>query len=160
MWQTLEELRMATARATGNHRVQTEQRTQPMSEIRSRTRGQARGQSRLRDQSSAVREASADEISEGPGTATAGLAQQTRDQLISTIQQGQQVSIEAAQTWVETLSALPLRTMPKAPQFLALPVGGIEAVTTFFFDVAADLLNAQRQYTLALVRLFASDEPV
>jgi hypothetical protein len=37
---------------------------------------------------------------------------------------------------------------------------GAEAMTRFFFDVAADLLQAQREYALQLVRIFASEEPV
>jgi hypothetical protein len=160
---THEELTMAAARATGNHRVTTEQRSQPMSEIRSRTSSQARGQSRLRSQSGAVRNGNGDETATESRVADAGIARQARDQLVSTIQQGQQVSIEAAQSWVETLSLLPLlplRQMPKVPGFRAFPMGGVEAMTRFFFDVAADLLNAQREYTLAMVRLFASEEPV
>lgn len=148
---------MATARANGNHRVKTEQRSQPMSEIRSQPSSQSRARSQSR---SAV---SIDPSSEpGPESAngTAGIARQTRDQLVSTIQQGQQVSIEAAQTWVEAFSALPIRRMPILPGFLAFPIKGAEAMTRFYFDVAADLLDAQREYTLSLLRVFASEEPV
>lgn len=123
---------MATARATSNHRARTDPRSQPGAA----TAGTATA-----------------------GTATAGIARQTRDQVVSTIQQGHQVSIEDAQTWVEALSMLPLRAMPKVPGFLTFPMGAVEAVTNFYFDVAVDLLNAQREYTLQLVRLFSSKEP-
>jgi hypothetical protein len=113
---------MATARATGNHRVEREVGAQPISE-------------------------------------NAGITRQARDQLVSTIQQGQQVSIETAQTWVEALTALPVRRVPIIAGFLAFPMQGAEAMTRFYFDVAADLLDAQREYVLHLVRLFSSQEP-
>jgi hypothetical protein len=76
------------------------------------------------------------------------LAQKFREQLVSTVQQGQQLSIDAAQTWVKAVSVLPAFDLPKIPGIPALP--GVEAATKYTFDVAADLLNAQREYALQL----------
>jgi hypothetical protein len=78
-------------------------------------------------------------------------AQKFREQLVSTVQQSQQLSIDAAQTWVKAVSVLPvhhLTDLPKVPGVPALP--GVEAATKFTFDVAADLLNAQRDFALHL----------
>jgi hypothetical protein len=76
------------------------------------------------------------------------LAQKFREQLVSTVQQGQQLSIDAAQTWVKAVSVLPAFDLPKIPGIPALP--GVEAATKYTFDIAADLLNAQREYALQL----------
>ena len=77
-----------------------------------------------------------------------GLAQKFREQLVSTVQQGQQLSIDAAQTWVKAVSVLPVPDLPKIPGIPAMP--GMEAATKYTFDVAADLLNAQREFALQL----------
>src|SRR5450631_3871828 len=76
------------------------------------------------------------------------LAQKFREQLLSTVQQGQQLSIDAAQTWAKAVSVLPAFDVPKIPGIPALP--GVEAATKYTFDVAADLLNAQREFALQL----------
>jgi len=76
------------------------------------------------------------------------IAQKFREQLVSTVQQGQQLSIDAAQSWVKAVSVLPAFDLPKIPGIPALP--GVEAATKYTFDVAADLLNAQRDFALQL----------
>ena len=76
------------------------------------------------------------------------LAQKFREQLLSTVQQGQQMSIDAAQTWVKAVSVLPAVDLPKIPGIPDLP--NLEAATKYTFDVAADLLNAQREFALQL----------
>jgi hypothetical protein len=76
------------------------------------------------------------------------LAQKMREHLISTLQQGQQLSIDATETWVKAVSVLPAMDLPKVPGVPAMP--GLETATLFVFDVAADLLNAQREYALQL----------
>ena len=76
------------------------------------------------------------------------LAQKFREQLVSAVQQGQQLSINAAQTWVKAVSVLPVMDLPKIPGIPAMP--GMEAATKYTFDVAADLLNAQREFALQL----------
>jgi hypothetical protein len=76
------------------------------------------------------------------------IAQKFREQLVSTVQQGQQLSIDAAQSWVKAVSVLPAFDLPKIPGIPALP--GVEAATKYTFDVAADLLNAQRDFAVQL----------
>lgn len=88
-----------------------------------------------------------------PTTEMPALAQKIREQLVSTVRQGQQLSVDAAQTWVKVVSVLPVVDLPKVPGVPALP--GMEAATTFTFDLAADLLNAQRDYALQLTSVFA-----
>ncbi len=84
------------------------------------------------------------------------LAQKFREQLLTTVQQGQQLSLDAAQTWVKAVSALPTPELPTVPGIPALP--GVEATTKYTFDVAADLLNAQREYALQLTNVLAADK--
>ena len=79
------------------------------------------------------------------------LAQKIREQLVSTVQQGQQRSIDVAQTWVKALSVFPLPDLPAIPGVPAMP--GVEAATRYTFDVAADLLNAQRDFALQLANV-------
>jgi hypothetical protein len=76
------------------------------------------------------------------------LAQKSREQLVSNLQQGQQLSIDAAQNWVKAVSGLPTLDLPKIPGVPAVP--DLAAATKYTFDVAADLLNAQREFALQL----------
>lgn len=87
-------------------------------------------------------------------TQTPELAQKIRDGLLSTVTQGQKLSVDAAQTWVKAVSVLPVPDLPKIPGVPAVP--GVETATTFAFDLAADLLKAQREYSLQLVNVFAT----
>ena len=79
------------------------------------------------------------------------LAQKFREQLLSTVQQGQQMSIDAAQTWVKAVSVLPAVDLPKIPGLPSLP--GVDVATKYTFDVAADLLTAQRDFALQLTNV-------
>ncbi len=81
------------------------------------------------------------------------LAQKSREQLVSTVQQGQQLGIDAAQTWVKAVSVLPVMDLPTIPGFPDMP--GLEAATKYTFDVATDLLNAQREFALQLTSVLA-----
>jgi hypothetical protein len=76
------------------------------------------------------------------------LAQKSREQLVANLQQGQQLSIDAAQSWAKAVSALPVIDLPKIPGIPAMP--DLDAATKYTFDVAADLLNAQRVFALQL----------
>jgi hypothetical protein len=91
----------------------------------------------------AVTEAVTEAVSEVPA-----IAQKSREQLVSNLQQGRQLSIDAAQSWVKAVSLLPSLDMPKIPGLPAMP--DLEAATTYTFDVAADLLNAQREFAIQL----------
>jgi hypothetical protein len=81
-------------------------------------------------------------------SAIPALAQKSREQLVSNLQQGQQLSIDAAQSWVKSVSALPALDLSKVPGIPALP--DLEAATKYTFDFAAELLNAQRDFALQL----------
>ena len=81
------------------------------------------------------------------------LAQKLHEQLISTVKQGQQLSIDAAQTWAKAVSVLPAFDLPKIPGVPTMP--GVEAATKYTFDVAADLLSAQREFALQLTNALA-----
>lgn len=86
-----------------------------------------------------------------PTTEVPELAQQIREQLVSTIQQGQKLSLDAATTWVKAVSVLPIPDLPTVPGVPAVP--GFEAATKFTFDFAADLLNTQRDFALQLANV-------
>ena len=83
-----------------------------------------------------------------PTTEVPDFAQKIREQLISTVRQGQQLSVDAAQAWVKAASVLPVPDLPKVPGIPAVP--GVQAASKFTFDLAADLLNAQRDFALQL----------
>jgi hypothetical protein len=84
------------------------------------------------------------------------LAQKIREQLVSTVQQGQQMSVDAAQTWVKAVSVLPVPDLPKVPGVPAFP--GVEAGTRYTFDLAADLLNAQRDFALQMANVLVPEK--
>jgi hypothetical protein len=79
------------------------------------------------------------------------VAQKFREQLVSTVQQSQKLSIEAAQSWVKAVSVLPVMDLPTIPGIPALP--SLEAATKYTFDIATDLLNAQRDFALQLTNV-------
>ena len=87
---------------------------------------------------------------------TADLARKIREQLISTVQQGQKLTVDAAQTWVKAVSALPVHDLPTVPGAPALP--SMAAATMYTFDVAADLLAAQRDFTVQLAKVFVPEK--
>ena len=79
------------------------------------------------------------------------MAQKIREQLLSTVQKGQQLSIDGAQGWVKAVSVLPVPDLPTIPGVPTLP--SVEAATTFTFDLAADLLKAQRDFAFQLTNV-------
>ena len=81
------------------------------------------------------------------------LAQKSREQLVSGLQQGQKLSVDAAQSWVKAVSALPVMDLPKIPGLPALPDLGF--ATKYTFDLAADLLSSQRDFALQLGKVLA-----
>jgi hypothetical protein len=80
-------------------------------------------------------------------------AQKIREQLVSTIRQGQQLSVDGAQTWAKAVSSLPVVELPVVPGVPAMP--GMEAAAKYTFDLASDLLTAQRDFALQLADVFA-----
>ncbi len=90
-----------------------------------------------------------------PTTEIPELALKIREQLLSTVQQGQQLSVDAAQTWVKAVSVLPVPDLTAIPGVPAMP--SMEAATRYTFDVAADLLNAQRDFALQLAKVLVPE---
>ncbi len=83
-----------------------------------------------------------------PPTEIPALSQKSRAQLVSGLQQGQQLCIDAAQTWVNAFSTLPVIDLPKIP---GVPdIRDVQAATKFTLDIAADLLTAQREFAVQL----------
>jgi len=89
-----------------------------------------------------------------PTTGIPDIAQKIREQLLSTLQQGQKLSVDATQSWVKAVSVLPVPDLPKIPGVPAVPA--LEASTTFAFDVAADLLKAQRDFAVQMANVFST----
>ena len=79
------------------------------------------------------------------------LAQKSREQLVSNLQQGHQLSIDAAQSWSKAVSELPVFDLSTIPGIPALP--DLNTATKYTFDVASDLLNAQRAFAVELTNL-------
>jgi len=80
------------------------------------------------------------------------LAQKFRKQMVSNLQQGQQMSVDAAQTWVKAVSVLPTIDLPKVHGIPVIP--DVQAATKYTFDVASDVLSAQREFALQLAAAF------
>jgi len=80
-------------------------------------------------------------------------AHKIREQVLSTVKQGQQLCIDAAEGWARAVSALPVPDLPKFPGVAAVP--SLETATKFGFDVATDLLNNQRDFALKLTNVLA-----
>jgi hypothetical protein len=70
------------------------------------------------------------------------------EQVISTVKQYQQLSIDAAQTWAKVAAVFPVAEFPTIPGVPELP--STEALTAFAFDFTTELLTAQRSFALQL----------
>jgi hypothetical protein len=80
------------------------------------------------------------------------IAAQVREQLVSTVKQGQKLTVDAVQAWTKAASALPVPEMPQIPGVPSF--AGVEAITAYTFDLAIDLLNAQRDFAVQLATAF------
>jgi len=86
-----------------------------------------------------------------PATEIPANNQKSREQLVSNLQQGQQLCVDAAQAWVNAFSVIPVMDLPKIPGLHDMR--DMQAATTFTFDVAADLLSAQREFAVQLTKV-------
>jgi hypothetical protein len=85
-----------------------------------------------------------------PAAKRPALAQESQ-QFGAYLQQSQQLWIDAIQTWVNAFSTLPVMDLHKIP---GLPdMHDMQAATKFTFDVAADLLSAQREFAVQLTQV-------
>lgn len=81
------------------------------------------------------------------------VAQKVRDQVVSTVKQGQQAYVDAAQTMAKAVSVLPVPALSKLPSVPVVP--GMEAVTKYTFGLAADLLSAQQDFALKMTNVLS-----
>jgi hypothetical protein len=86
-----------------------------------------------------------------PATEIPAFTQKSREQLVSNLQQGQQLCIDAARTWINAVSALPVMNLPEIAGFPDIPT--MQTATKLTFDVAADLLSAQREFAVQLTKV-------
>jgi hypothetical protein len=73
------------------------------------------------------------------------------EQLISTVKDSQSAVLDAARAFAEALPPVP-SNLPKVPSIVALP--DVEAVTSYSFDLAAELLAAQKEFVVSLAGTF------
>lgn len=87
---------------------------------------------------------------ENPSTDVSDLASTLREQVLAATTAGQKLSVDAARSWVRGLSAL---SRPEAADGVGARVAdGVTSATGFAYDVASDLLGAQREFALAMTR--------
>lgn len=86
-----------------------------------------------------------------PAGEVTDIAEKFREQLVSNLQQGQKLSIDAAKGWAKAVSVLAVPDLPKIPGLPATP--DLEAATKYTFDLAADLLKSQRDFALQLTHV-------
>ena len=85
-------------------------------------------------------------------------AHKSQEQVVSSLQQSQQLLMDAAQTWVNVFSALPVMDLPRIPGLADVP--DMQAVTNFAFDIAGDLLSTQREFALELTKVLLPTKTV
>ena len=74
-------------------------------------------------------------------------AQKLGEQLVSAVKQSQNLALDSARAFAEACSSLP--AMPATiPGMSALP--DVPAVTAYGFDLAAELLDAQKDFAVNL----------
>jgi hypothetical protein len=86
------------------------------------------------------------------------IAEKFREQLVSGLQQTQKLSVDAAKGWVKAVSVLAVPDLPTIPGLPATPDMGTAA--KYVFDVAADLLAAQRDFALELANIVVPTKAV
>jgi hypothetical protein len=86
------------------------------------------------------------------------IAEKFRQQLVSSLQQTQKLSVDAAKGWVKAVSVLAIPDLPTIPGLPATPDVGI--TTKYVFDVATDLLIAQRNFALEFANVVAPTKAV
>ena len=85
------------------------------------------------------------------------LAHKLHEQLVAAVERGHRLSLNAAQAWVKAVSVVPVMDLPAMPLVARLPaMPSMESATTYAFDVAADLLSAQRDYAVQMAGAFAT----
>jgi len=83
------------------------------------------------------------------------VAQKFGEQLVSAVKQSQSLALDAARAFAGTWSSVPSR-LPEIPNVVALP--DVPTVTAYGFDLAAELLAAQRDFAVALAATLTPDK--
>lgn len=80
------------------------------------------------------------------------VTQKAGEQFVSAVKQSQSLVLDAARTVADALPAVPAGVTDN-PVVNALP--DVQALTAYGFDFAAELLAAQKEFTLALASALA-----
>ena len=73
--------------------------------------------------------------------------QKLGEQWVSAVKQGQSVALDVARAFAGAWSSVP-SNLPESPLAAALP--DVPAITAYSFDLASELLGAQRDFAMAL----------
>ena len=74
------------------------------------------------------------------------------EQLVSTVKQTQSLALDAARAFAGALPS----GLPETRGFVALP--DVQAVTAYSFDLAAELLAAQKDFAVTLASTFTPEK--
>jgi hypothetical protein len=89
-------------------------------------------------------------------------AEQAREQLLTSVKQFQQLTTDAAQSWVKAVSVFPTADLSAFTDIASVPgvpaLPSVEAATKYTFDVVTDLLNAQREFALQLTSVLVPEK--
>jgi hypothetical protein len=77
------------------------------------------------------------------------------EQLVSTVKQTQGLALDAARAFTGALPSLP-SGLPETRGLFALP--DVPAVTAYSFDLAAELLAAQKDFAVTLASTFTPEK--
>jgi hypothetical protein len=80
------------------------------------------------------------------------VTQKIGEQLVSVVKQTQSLALDAARAYANALPAVPSK-LSESPVATALP--DVPAVTAYSFDLAAELLAAQKDFAVTLASTFA-----
>ena len=77
------------------------------------------------------------------------------EQLVSAVKQSQNLALDAARAYAGAWSSVPLH-MPEIPKGAALP--DVPTATAYGFDLAAELLAAQKDFAVTLAATLTPDK--
>ena len=81
--------------------------------------------------------------------------QKLGEQLVSAVKQSQNLALDAARAYAGAWSSVPLH-MPEIPKGAAFP--DVPTVTAYGFDLAAELLAAQKDFAVTLAATLTPDK--
>lgn len=78
------------------------------------------------------------------------------EQLVSAVKQSQSLALDAARVYAGALSSVPLLHLPQIPKVAVLP--DAPTATAYGFDLAAELLAAQKDFAVTLATTLTPDK--